>query len=83
VPESWSRDGKHLLFTIAQGSTAALRTFALAERKATRFGDVRSGLPIDAIFSPDGRWVAYNASDGGTRTAGGVFDTPRLADLPP
>ena len=76
VPESWSRDGKHVLFTIAQGSTVTLWTFALDERKATPFGDVRSVQPIAAIFSPDGRWVAYAASGGGTRTAGGVFVQP-------
>jgi serine/threonine-protein kinase len=76
VPESWSRDGKHLLFTIAQGSTLTLWTFALDERKATPFGDVRSRQPIDALFSPDGRWVAYAAVEGSPRTAGGVFVQP-------
>jgi hypothetical protein len=28
------------------------------------------------MFSPDGRWVAYAASEGSTRTAGGVFVQP-------
>jgi serine/threonine-protein kinase len=76
VPQSWSRDGKHLLFTIAQSSTLTLWTFALDERKATPFGDVRSWQPIAATFSPDGRWVAYSASEGSPRTAGGVFVQP-------
>jgi eukaryotic-like serine/threonine-protein kinase len=77
VPESWSRDGKHLLFTITQDSRFTLWTFALDERKATPFGDVRSRQPIAAVFSPDGRWVAYDlASEGNTRTAGGVLVQP-------
>ncbi len=76
VPESWSRDGRHLLFTIARGSTVTLWTLALDERKATPFGDVQSRQPIAAMFSPDGRWVAYAASGGNTRTAGGVFVQP-------
>ena len=77
VPVSWSRDGKHLLFTIAQGPTVGLWTLALDDRKATAFGDVRSRSRIAAMFSPDGRWVAYDASsEGNTRTTGGVFVQP-------
>ena len=73
MPESWSRDGKRLLFTVAQGSTFTLWTFALDERKATPFGDVRSDRPIGAVFSPDGRWVAYSSFSGG---AGGGYVQP-------
>jgi serine/threonine-protein kinase len=76
VPQSWSRDGKHLLFTIAQASTFTLWTFALDERKATPFSDVRTRQQIAAMFHPDGRWVAYSASEEGARTAGGVFVQP-------
>jgi serine/threonine-protein kinase len=65
VPDSWSRDGKRLLFTVAKGSTFTLWTFALDERKATPFGDVRSDRLIGAVFSPDGRWVAYSSFSGG------------------
>ena len=75
VPESWSRDGKHLLFTVAQGSTFTLWTFALDDRKATPFGDVRSNRLIGAVFSPDGRWVAY-ASAGPSGNGGYVQPFP-------
>ena len=34
----------------------------MKDRKATSFGGVHSGAPTDAVFSPDGRWVAYSAS---------------------
>jgi hypothetical protein len=41
-------------------------------RKASRFGDVISiATPTDAVFSPDGRWIAYqvgvpDSAEGGT-----------------
>jgi Tol biopolymer transport system component len=75
VPDSWSRDGKHLLFTVAQGSTFTLWTFALDDRKTTPFGDVRSNRTIGAVFSPDGRWVAYaSAAPGPSGT--GIYVQP-------
>jgi serine/threonine-protein kinase len=75
VPESWSRDGKHVLFTVAQGSTFTLWTYALDDRKATPLGDVRSDRLIGAVFSPDGRWVAY-ASAGPNGNGGYVQPFP-------
>ena len=30
----------------------------------SRFGDVRSANDTGAVFSPDGRWVAYSVSEG-------------------
>lgn len=40
------------------------------------FGKVASGEPTGAVFSPDGRWVAYHVElfDGGI--TGGVFVQP-------
>ena len=70
VPESWSRDGKQLLFTVAQGSSFTLWTFALDDRKATPFGDVRSNRSIGAVFSPDGQWVAYTSDSTGPGAGG-------------
>lgn len=32
---------------------------ALDDKKTSPFGDVRSPQPINAVFSPDGKWVAY------------------------
>jgi Tol biopolymer transport system component len=86
VPDSWSRDGKRLLFTVGKGLTFTLWTFALDERKATLFGDVRSDRPIGAVFSPDGRWVAYSSngpSDGGGYVqpfpaTGSTYQIPKL-----
>jgi serine/threonine-protein kinase len=61
IPESWSspRDDT-LLFTVTRESTVALWTLSLRDKRATEFPGVgRSSTPTDAVFSPDGRWVAY------------------------
>jgi len=47
----------------------SLWTFSLKDRKATAFGSVHSTTRTNAIFSPDGRWVAYASTEQGqTRT---------------
>jgi serine/threonine-protein kinase len=62
APESWSRDGKTLLFTVQQGRTFSLWSLTIENGKPGRaapLGDVQSSEPIDPVFSPDGRWIAY------------------------
>jgi serine/threonine-protein kinase len=68
VPEAWSSDGKHLLFSVTKGRTwpprsvglsYSLRVLTLADRTITPFGSMTSREPFRAVFSPNGRWVAY------------------------
>lgn len=66
-PESWSPDGAHLLYGVTSGQTTALWSFALADKKATPFGGVQSSEPTNAVFSPDGHWVAYTSTEGTIR----------------
>jgi serine/threonine-protein kinase len=74
VPESWSRDGRTLLYSEARAGEYTLWTLTLPDKKAARFGEVRSTQdPPSATFSPDDRWVAYLSTDRGTRT---VFVEP-------
>ena len=62
VPESWSHDGKTLLVGTAKESERSLLVFSMRDRKAVPFSDVKSLVfPTDAVFSPDGNWVAYQA----------------------
>ena len=59
IPESWSPKGERLSFSAIAGSSASLWMFSLQDKKAAPFGEVRSSLPLNSAFSPDGRWMAY------------------------
>jgi WD40-like Beta Propeller Repeat len=79
VPESWSRDGRRLLFSVRKGRTFSLWVFTLPEKKAESFGNVVSQESPSASFSPDGRWVAYAYTEqaGGSLSPNrGVFVEP-------
>ena len=78
VPESWSPDGKHLLFTEQKGSVYVLFSLSVADKTVTPFGNVRSSNPTAAAFSPDGQWVTYASTEQeGIRSANrGVFIQP-------
>jgi len=66
TPESWSPDGQVLLFSETKNFVSSLWTFSLKDRKARPFGDVKgSAIPTDAMFSPDGRWIAYQIGEVG------------------
>jgi Tol biopolymer transport system component len=66
VPESWSPDGKYLLFTERKGAASyVLFTLSVHDKRIVPFGNVQSARPTGAAFSPDGRWVTYAAGQGG------------------
>jgi serine/threonine-protein kinase len=75
VPESWSPDGKTLLFSVAKGSSYAVAALSLTDRTVTPFGGIQSPIPPAATFSPDGRWVAYSATAPGANF-GSLFVQP-------
>jgi dipeptidyl aminopeptidase/acylaminoacyl peptidase len=66
IPDSWSPDGHTLLFEVLKERRFSLWTLSLPDRKIERFGTDESDLAINAVFAPNGRWVAYN-----TRRPGG------------
>ncbi len=73
IPESWSPDGEVLLFSETKDSVSSLWMYSLRDRKATPFSDVNgSSLPTNAMFSPDGRWVAYQLKEPGSIGTEGV-----------
>ena len=55
--------GQHAADTVRRGLEYSLWTLSIRERKASPFGDVRSTFPTDSVFSPDGRWVAYQIGE--------------------
>jgi hypothetical protein len=63
VPESWSSDGRTLLFSVKKDDTFSLWMLSLPSKQPMPFGNVRSLAPIGATFSPDDRWVAYSWTD--------------------
>jgi serine/threonine protein kinase/Tol biopolymer transport system component len=72
VPEAWSPTDDVFLFSQTDSSSMSLWMFSMRDRKTSRFNGVTSDtFPSDAVFSPDGRWVAYQAgssADGDTIT---------------
>jgi serine/threonine-protein kinase len=65
TPESWSPDGRTLLFSVTTLSMVSLATLSMDNRLVRVFSDVTSVIPMNARFSPDGRWVAYARADRG------------------
>jgi eukaryotic-like serine/threonine-protein kinase len=61
VPQSWW--GDTLLFDVGTSNGNTLWQLSLKDRVASPFGGVRSSNETGAVFSPDGRWVAYAVSD--------------------
>ena len=59
VPETWSPDGRHLIYSHLKDETYSATVLSLEDRKTTAFSEIRSSMPITAAFSPDGKWVAY------------------------
>ena len=68
TPESWSPNGDSFLFSVTKGSDVSLWTFSLQDKKATPFGAIHSSNPTNAVFSPDGKWVAYSSTERGMTT---------------
>jgi Tol biopolymer transport system component len=78
-PESWSPDGKHLLYSVFSGSTYTLWVYSVDRKTSEPFGKVQSAETLSATYSPDGRWVAYAFTEraGGTASPNrGVFVEP-------
>jgi len=64
-PESWSpQPNRVLLFNVRKGNDVTLWTLSLSDKTIAPFGGVHSTIsPTGAVFSPDGRWIAYTSSE--------------------
>ena len=74
-PEAVSPDGSILLFSARKGKELlfSLRSYVFATKQSAPFGDVGSIYKVNATFSPDGRWLAYQSREG---TSVSVFAQP-------
>ncbi|MDP2321980.1 MAG: protein kinase [Acidobacteriota bacterium] len=68
IPETWSPDDRVLLYSVRSRTPGQL-PFSLwmrtsADGKSSPFGEVTSIEQTGAVFSPDGRWVAYASGKG-------------------
>jgi Tol biopolymer transport system component len=79
IPDVWSPDGTHMLFAVRKAGSYALMAFSAADKQIRPIDGVQSNEPTGAVFSPDGRWIAYASSPvpGGTRSLNrGIFVQP-------
>jgi eukaryotic-like serine/threonine-protein kinase len=61
IPESSSPAGD-VAYSISKDRDFSLWTLSMATKKSSPFGEVHSPTPTGAVFSPDGRWLAYTLS---------------------
>jgi eukaryotic-like serine/threonine-protein kinase len=66
LPESWSPDGKTLLFSVGKGASFTAAALSMPDRKVTSVGGLQSSILFSAAFSPDGKWIAYEAREAST-----------------
>jgi serine/threonine-protein kinase len=76
VPESWSPDGRTLLFSVANGKSYTVAALSFPDKKVTAFGGIESSTPPAAAFSPDGKWVAYATNPGTAGALSALFVQP-------
>jgi serine/threonine-protein kinase len=78
VPESWSPDARHIAFCVVKDGRFSLWTLSLEARKAMPYAGIQSEEPPNAVFSPDGRWIAFSRGPRGGASSPnrGVFVQP-------
>jgi serine/threonine-protein kinase len=68
APESWSPTDNLLLFSVTKASDVSLSALALQNGTVTPLDTVHSSAATGAVFSPNGRWLAYSTWQRGAMT---------------
>jgi dipeptidyl aminopeptidase/acylaminoacyl peptidase len=78
IPDAWLPGEDRFLFSVVRGSTRTLWTFSVRDRKSEPFDRIQgSNSPsLGPTVSPDGKWIAYTASDPITAEGRGIFVQP-------
>jgi Tol biopolymer transport system component len=63
IPDAWSPDGQKLSFTAVKGDDAAVWIFSRQDKKATVFAEAPGVFIANSVFSPNGKWLAYQSSE--------------------
>ena len=63
TPESWSRDGKYLVYTVEKDGSNSAWMYSMAKRKGDPLPGLVSRRLIGPTLSPDGAWVAFTLTD--------------------
>ena len=78
IPDSWSPDGQTFSFTEEKGGSGAVWTYSLRDKKPTLFAEAPGFLLGRSVFSPDGRWVAYQETTSATSSRQSRTRTGRI-----
>ena len=62
IPDSWSPDGQYFSFSEENNGDSAVWTYSLRDKKATVFAEKPGAMLQRSAFSPDGKWIAYQAT---------------------
>jgi serine/threonine-protein kinase len=63
IPDAWSPDGRTFSFTALRGNDAAVYIFSIQYKKATVFAEAPKSFITNSVFSPNGKWLAYQSYD--------------------
>jgi eukaryotic-like serine/threonine-protein kinase len=69
IPQSASPDGLVLLFDETKNSRTSLKTYSFKDKSVSAYAGIQLNVPSGAVFSPNGRWVAYTSRDEGQSLA--------------
>jgi len=61
----WSSDGRYVIFTADSGGASALMYLDLESDEGPQVFLPTGPAQAEAVFSPDGRWVAYQSGESG------------------
>ncbi|MDO8793984.1 MAG: protein kinase [Vicinamibacterales bacterium] len=81
-PDAFSPDGLSLLFDAVKSADSSLWMYSLRDKKAAMVIDGPS-YQENAVFSPDGHWVAYQSAERGAKPPAVGTNEVYVEPLPP